>query len=151
MKCSGARRPHLHAFLTAVYPHFDIVIWSANSIKWMNVKMKALHVLDNDHFKVAFMLDYRSMLTVTTPKYGAALGAASVLLCSRRRTSSLARSADSGSHAHGRHAALPVRRTDVSSVAERAGRCRRLRLQAARADLAQVRPRLQRGQHHHAR
>jgi ubiquitin-like domain-containing CTD phosphatase 1 len=64
-------RPHLHAFLTAVYPSYDIVIWSANSMKWMNVKMKALGVLDNENFKITFMLDYRAMLTVCTSKYGA--------------------------------------------------------------------------------
>jgi ubiquitin-like domain-containing CTD phosphatase 1 len=66
-------RPHLLAFLAAVHTHYDIVIWSANSMKWMNVKMKALGVLDNDNFKVTFMLDYRSMLTVKTSKYGVQL------------------------------------------------------------------------------
>lgn len=39
-------------------------------MKWMKVKMEALGVLNNDKFKVAFMLDYRSMLTVHNAKYG---------------------------------------------------------------------------------
>lgn len=70
-------RPHLHKFLESVYEHFDIVIWSANSMKWMKVKMEALGVLNSDRFKVTFMLDYRAMLTVHNEKYGEQL---SVLL-----------------------------------------------------------------------
>lgn len=71
-------RPHLHKFLESVYEHFDIVIWSANSMKWMKVKMEALGVLNSDKFKVTFMLDYRAMLTVHNDKYGEHL---SVLRC----------------------------------------------------------------------
>lgn len=63
-------RPHLHKFLESVYENYDIVIWSANSMKWMKVKMEALGVLNNDKFKVTFMLDYRAMLTVHNAKYG---------------------------------------------------------------------------------
>jgi ubiquitin-like domain-containing CTD phosphatase 1 len=64
-------RPHLHIFFTSVYEDYDIVIWSANSLKWMNVKMKALGVLGNESYKVAFMLDFKSMVTVHTQKRGA--------------------------------------------------------------------------------
>lgn len=67
----GAYRPHLHSFFTSAYQDYDIVIWSANSLKWMNVKMKALGVLGNEAYKVAFMLDFRSMVTVHTQKRGA--------------------------------------------------------------------------------
>lgn len=36
-------RPHLHEFITAAYAaNFDIFIWSANSMKWIEVKMREL-------------------------------------------------------------------------------------------------------------
>eukprot|EP00892_Ulva_mutabilis_P009467 jgi/Ulvmu1/6893/UM031_0099.1 len=63
-------RPHLHKFLASAYEDYDIVVWSANSMKWMNVKMKALGVLTHTDFKIAFMLDYKSMLTLHTERYG---------------------------------------------------------------------------------
>ena len=63
-------RPHLHKFLTCAYEAYDIVIWSANSMKWMNVKMKALGVLTHTDFKITFMMDYKSMLTLHTQRYG---------------------------------------------------------------------------------
>lgn len=63
-------RPYLHEFLTAAYPYYDIIIWSATGKKWVDVKMKELGVSTHEAYKLTCMLDYSSMLTVHTEKYG---------------------------------------------------------------------------------
>merc|ERR1712002_381372 len=63
-------RPYLHEFLSAAYVDYDIVIWSATSMKWIKAKMEELHVLNNDNYKLCFMLDSLAMITVHTEKYG---------------------------------------------------------------------------------
>ncbi|XP_002734938.1 ubiquitin-like domain-containing CTD phosphatase 1 [Saccoglossus kowalevskii] len=63
-------RPYLHEFLTAAYEDYDIVIWSATSMKWIDAKMKELGVSSHPDYKLAFMLDSGAMISVYTPKYG---------------------------------------------------------------------------------
>ncbi|KAL4857255.1 Ubiquitin-like domain-containing CTD phosphatase 1 [Chlorella vulgaris] len=63
-------RPYLHQFFAAAYADYDIVIWSATSMKWVEVKMRELGVSTHPDYKLAFMLDHRAMLTVQHPKYG---------------------------------------------------------------------------------
>ncbi|XP_022344616.1 ubiquitin-like domain-containing CTD phosphatase 1 [Crassostrea virginica] len=63
-------RPFLHEFLQSAYEHYDIVIWSATSMKWVEVKMKELGVTSNPNYKICFMLDSLAMISVHTPKYG---------------------------------------------------------------------------------
>lgn len=63
-------RPYLHEFLTSAYEHYDIVIWSATSMKWIVEKMKLLGVHNNENYKVAFYLDYNAMITVHCQKRG---------------------------------------------------------------------------------
>lgn len=63
-------RPYLHEFLTAAYEHFDILIWSATSKKWVEVKMRELGVLGNPNYKLVTLMDHQAMLTVQTDKYG---------------------------------------------------------------------------------
>lgn len=63
-------RPYLHEFLTEAYKDYDIVIWSATSMKWIEEKMKLLGVATNPAYKITFYVDYLAMITVHTPKYG---------------------------------------------------------------------------------
>lgn len=63
-------RPYLHEFLTACYAFYDIIIWSATSMKWVEVKMKELRVLGNENYKVVCLLDHAAMVTVQTERYG---------------------------------------------------------------------------------
>jgi len=63
-------RPYLHEFLTAVYPYYDIVIWSATGMKWIVAKMQELGVSNNPNYKLLFMLDSGAMITLDTEKYG---------------------------------------------------------------------------------
>ncbi|XP_069052088.1 ubiquitin-like domain-containing CTD phosphatase 1 [Lepisosteus oculatus] len=63
-------RPFLHEFLTSAYEDYDIVIWSATSMKWIEAKMKVLGVTNNPNYKITFMLDSAAMITVHIPKRG---------------------------------------------------------------------------------
>lgn len=63
-------RPYLHEFLTKAYVHYEIVIWSATSMKWITAKMEELGVMTNPLYKICFMVDSLAMITVDVPTYG---------------------------------------------------------------------------------
>ncbi|XP_061365743.1 ubiquitin-like domain-containing CTD phosphatase [Gastrolobium bilobum] len=63
-------RPYLHEFLTSVYSEYDIMIWSATSMKWINLKMGQLGVLDNPNYKITALLDHLAMITVQSASRG---------------------------------------------------------------------------------
>ncbi|KAL6779516.1 hypothetical protein ACKKBG_A12610 [Auxenochlorella protothecoides x Auxenochlorella symbiontica] len=63
-------RPFLHHFLTLAYAHYDIAIWSATSMKWIEVKMRELGVSTHEQYKLTFMLDHMAMVTVHHEKHG---------------------------------------------------------------------------------
>ncbi|XP_054167183.1 ubiquitin-like domain-containing CTD phosphatase 1 [Oppia nitens] len=63
-------RPYLHEFLTIAYEDYDIVIWSATGMKWIEVKMRELGVEKNTNYKIVFYLDSSAMISVHTTKYG---------------------------------------------------------------------------------
>lgn len=69
---SGAElmRPYLHEFLTSAYEDYDIVIWSATGMKWIEEKMKLLGVTTHSQYKIMCYLDSLAMISVHTPKYG---------------------------------------------------------------------------------
>ncbi|KAH0942193.1 hypothetical protein HID58_001830 [Brassica napus] len=63
-------RPYLHEFLTAAYAEYDIIIWSATSMKWVELKMGELGVLNNPNYKITALLDHLAMITVQSDSRG---------------------------------------------------------------------------------
>jgi len=63
-------RPHLHEFLSTAYKDYDIVIWSATSMKWIEEKMKLLGCDKHPGYKLSFYLDCRAMISIHAEKYG---------------------------------------------------------------------------------
>jgi ubiquitin-like domain-containing CTD phosphatase 1 len=63
-------RPYLHEFLEAAYADYDICIWSATNMRWIEEKMKLLGCDKNPNYKLAFYLDSRAMISIQTEKYG---------------------------------------------------------------------------------
>ncbi|CAL4972885.1 unnamed protein product [Urochloa decumbens] len=57
-------RPYLHQFLAASYSKYDIIIWSATSMKWVELKMEQLGVLGNPDYKITALMDHLAMITV---------------------------------------------------------------------------------------
>lgn len=67
---SELMRPYLHEFLTSAYANYDIVIWSATGMKWIEEKMKLLGVSQHNDYKIMFNLDSNAMISVHTAKRG---------------------------------------------------------------------------------
>ncbi|KAI8101819.1 hypothetical protein M9434_006884 [Picochlorum sp. BPE23] len=57
-------RPHVELFLSRAYARWDIVIWSATSMKWIDVKLKELGLIDHPEFRITACMDYTAMVTV---------------------------------------------------------------------------------------
>lgn len=65
------QRPFLHEFLTRAYAdEYDIFIWSATNLSWIELKMTQLGVLTHTDYKVVGLIDSQAMITVETAKYG---------------------------------------------------------------------------------
>lgn len=81
-------RPYLHEFLTACYPHFNIIIWyssaravalrrvlchgcapcsgmsrSATTMRWIEAKLDGMGVSSSPHFKISMYFDATAMIT----------------------------------------------------------------------------------------
>jgi len=64
-------RPGLHEFLEAVYPYYDLVIWSQTSWVWLETKLVELEMVGSDkNYKIAFVMDKRPMFKVFTRREG---------------------------------------------------------------------------------
>ena len=63
-------RPYLHEFLESAYASFDIVIWSATSMRWIETKMAALGVTTSNRYAIAAFYDAGAMIEVRHPLRG---------------------------------------------------------------------------------
>ncbi|KAI0647374.1 HAD subfamily IIID h [Trametes meyenii] len=64
-------RPGLHEFLEAVYPYYDICIWSQTSWIWLETKLVELGMLGGVRsYRIAFVLDKTCMFTVFSMRDG---------------------------------------------------------------------------------
>lgn len=57
-------RPGLHELLKAVYPHYDICVWSQTSWRWLEVKLIELGMLGNPDYQISFVIDRTPMFKI---------------------------------------------------------------------------------------
>ncbi|KAF9246355.1 HAD-like domain-containing protein [Melanogaster broomeanus] len=62
-------RPYLHEFLEAIYPYYDICIWSQTSWIWLEAKLVELGMIGSTR-NYQVMLDKTCMFTVFTERNG---------------------------------------------------------------------------------
>jgi ubiquitin-like domain-containing CTD phosphatase 1 len=62
------KRPYMDAFLSEVYPHYDIAIWSQTHWRWVEIKLIELGILSHPHYKICFILDKTSMFSMDSGK-----------------------------------------------------------------------------------
>ncbi|KIJ69166.1 hypothetical protein HYDPIDRAFT_179046 [Hydnomerulius pinastri MD-312] len=64
-------RPRLHEFLEAIYPYYDICIWSQTSWVWLETKLVELGMIGSTrNYQISFVLDKTCMFTVFTERNG---------------------------------------------------------------------------------
>ncbi|EQC32640.1 hypothetical protein SDRG_09616 [Saprolegnia diclina VS20] len=56
-------RPYMHTFLSAVWSHFDVCIWSQTSWKWIEIKLTELGMLTTPDYRINFILDKTNMFS----------------------------------------------------------------------------------------
>ncbi|PWN87432.1 hypothetical protein FA10DRAFT_255879 [Acaromyces ingoldii] len=59
-----AERPGLHDFLAAVYPYYDICVWSQTSHWWLEAKLTEMGLLTDARYRISFVLDRTVMFSV---------------------------------------------------------------------------------------
>lgn len=65
---SAMKRPFMNEFLTTCYRHYDLVVWSQTSWRWLETKLTELGMVTHPGYKFAFVLDKTSMFTVVSTK-----------------------------------------------------------------------------------
>jgi ubiquitin-like domain-containing CTD phosphatase 1 len=64
-------RPGLHEFLEAIYPYYDICIWSQTSWIWLEAKLVELGMVGSTrNYQISFVLDKTCMFAVFTERNG---------------------------------------------------------------------------------
>lgn len=57
-------------FLVTAYKHYDLVVWSQTSWRWLETKLTELGMLTHPGYRFCFVLDKTSMFTVKSTKRG---------------------------------------------------------------------------------
>jgi ubiquitin-like domain-containing CTD phosphatase 1 len=65
---AAMKRPYMDDFLTKTYQHYDIVVWSQTSWRWLETKLTELGMLTHPGYKFCFVMDKTSMFTITSTK-----------------------------------------------------------------------------------
>lgn len=60
------KRPYMDEFLTWAYKHYDLVVWSQTSWRWLEVKLTELGMLTHPGYKFVFVLDKTSMFKIVS-------------------------------------------------------------------------------------
>lgn len=63
-------RPHLNDFLRRAYRDYDIIIWSATSMRWIEAKLIELEMFTHPDYRITMLMDYHAMITVALPDKG---------------------------------------------------------------------------------
>jgi ubiquitin-like domain-containing CTD phosphatase 1 len=64
------KRPYMDEFLVEAYKHYDLVVWSQTSWRWLETKLIELGMVTHPGYKFCFVLDKTSMFTVKSTKKG---------------------------------------------------------------------------------
>mmetsp|Transcript_9217 Transcript_9217/g.19732 ORF Transcript_9217/g.19732 Transcript_9217/m.19732 type:complete len:398 (+) Transcript_9217:83-1276(+) len=62
------KRPFMDQFLSAAYRHYDLVVWSQTSWRWLETKLIELGMVSHPGYKFCFVLDKTSMFKITSTK-----------------------------------------------------------------------------------
>lgn len=65
---ANMKRPYMDEFLTKAYQHYDLVVWSQTSWRWLETKLTELGMLTHPGYKWCFVLDKTSMFAITSKK-----------------------------------------------------------------------------------
>lgn len=65
---NAMKRPHMDSFLTIAYQHYDLVVWSQTSWRWLETKLTELRMLTHSGYKFCFVLDKTSMFSIVSTK-----------------------------------------------------------------------------------
>ena len=57
-------------FLSALYPHYELVVWSQTSWRWLEMKLTELGMLTHSKYKILFVLDKSTMFRITSTQRG---------------------------------------------------------------------------------
>lgn len=60
------KRPYMDEFLTWTYKHYDLVVWSQTSWRWLEVKLTELGMLTHPGYKFCFVMDKTSMFQIVS-------------------------------------------------------------------------------------